>query len=156
MTGQIAHKGDKAPIQAGQRWPVERANAWHNAFNRLQRCYERREKVIDAYFDLADEYTREPVQPTLFVCMGLPASGKTTLARVLAADVVSKPLVVGEHNRREAVADLGELHAEVGVVRDGGLHPRAQSFVVDAQLSSVASTVTDEAFACRAALFQDR
>ena len=31
MTGQIAHKGDKAPIQAGQRWPVERANAWHNA-----------------------------------------------------------------------------------------------------------------------------
>jgi transposase len=54
MTGQIAHKGDKAPIQAGQRWPVERANAWHNAFNRLQRCYERREKVIDTFFDLAD------------------------------------------------------------------------------------------------------
>jgi transposase len=54
MTGQIAHKGEKAPIQAGQRWPVERANAWHNAFNRLQRCYERREDVIDAFFDLAD------------------------------------------------------------------------------------------------------
>ena len=54
MTGQIAHKGEKAPIQAGQRWPVERANAWHNAFNRLQRCYERHEEVIDAYFDLAD------------------------------------------------------------------------------------------------------
>ncbi|HTQ89172.1 MAG TPA: IS5 family transposase [Streptosporangiaceae bacterium] len=54
MTGQIAHKGEKAPIQAGQRWPVERANAWHNNFNRLQRCYERREEVIDAFFDLAD------------------------------------------------------------------------------------------------------
>ena len=54
MTGQIAHKGDKAPIQASQRWHVERANAWHNAFNRLQRCYERRENVIDAFFDLAD------------------------------------------------------------------------------------------------------
>ena len=54
MTGQIAHKGDKAPIQAGQRWHVERTNAWHNAFNRLQRCYERREIVIDAFFDLAD------------------------------------------------------------------------------------------------------
>jgi len=54
MTGQIAHKGEKAPIQAGQRWPVERANAWHNAFGRLQRCYERRETVIDAFFDLAD------------------------------------------------------------------------------------------------------
>ena len=54
MTGQIAHKGDKAPLQAGQRWPVERTNAWHNAFNRLQRCYERHETVIDAFFDLAD------------------------------------------------------------------------------------------------------
>jgi transposase len=37
MTGQIAHKGDKAPIQAGRRWHVERTNAWHNSFNRLQR-----------------------------------------------------------------------------------------------------------------------
>lgn len=54
MTGQIAHKGDTAPIQATQRWHVERTNAWHNAFNRLQRCYERREIVIDAFFDLAD------------------------------------------------------------------------------------------------------
>jgi hypothetical protein len=55
MTGEIAHKGDKAPIQAGQRWQVvERTNAWHNAFNRLQRCYERNEDVIDAFFDLAD------------------------------------------------------------------------------------------------------
>lgn len=54
MTGGIAHKGDKAPIQAGRRWPVERTNAWHNGFNRLQRCYERREEVIDAFFDLAD------------------------------------------------------------------------------------------------------
>jgi transposase len=54
MTGQIAHKGEKAPIQAGQRWPVERTNAWHNAFSRLQRCYERHEEVIDAFFDLAD------------------------------------------------------------------------------------------------------
>jgi hypothetical protein len=38
MTGgwQIAHKGDKAPNQASQRWHVERTNAWHNAFNRLQ------------------------------------------------------------------------------------------------------------------------
>jgi transposase len=54
LTGEIAHKGDKAPIQAGHRWHVERTNAWHNGFNRLQRCYERREIVIDAFFDLAD------------------------------------------------------------------------------------------------------
>ena len=54
MTGEIAHKGDKAPIQAGQRWHVERTNACNNPFNRLQRCYERNEDVIDAFFDLAD------------------------------------------------------------------------------------------------------
>jgi transposase len=54
MTGEIAHKGGKAPIQAGQRWHVERTNAWHNGFNRFQRCYERREEVIGAFFDLAD------------------------------------------------------------------------------------------------------
>jgi transposase len=54
LNGEIAHKGDKAPIQAGQRWQVERTNSWHNGFNRLQRCYERKEDVIDAFFDLAD------------------------------------------------------------------------------------------------------
>jgi hypothetical protein len=54
LKGEIARKGDKAPIQAGQRWHVGRTNAWHNGFNRLQRCYERNEDVIDAFFDLAD------------------------------------------------------------------------------------------------------
>jgi transposase len=54
MSGEIAHKGSKAPVQAGQRWHVERTNAWHNGFNRLQRCHERSETVIDAFFDLAD------------------------------------------------------------------------------------------------------
>ena len=54
LNREIAHKGDKAPIQAGQRWHVERTNSWHNSFNRLQRCYERNEEVIDAFFDLAD------------------------------------------------------------------------------------------------------
>jgi transposase len=54
LHGEIARKGEKAPIQAGQRWHVERTNAWHNTFNRLQRCYERREAVVDAFFDLAD------------------------------------------------------------------------------------------------------
>ena len=62
MTGQIAHKGDKASIQASQRWHVERTNAWHNAFSRLQRCYERREDVIDAFFDLADITVRSLIR----------------------------------------------------------------------------------------------
>jgi transposase len=54
LTGQIARKGCKAPIQASQRWHVERTNSWHNAFKRLQRCAERKKQVVDAFFDLAD------------------------------------------------------------------------------------------------------
>lgn len=53
LHGRIAHKGEKAPIQASHRWHVERTHAWQNAFQRLAR-YERRATVINAFFDLAD------------------------------------------------------------------------------------------------------
>jgi hypothetical protein len=44
------------PAGGGAHRPltVERTNARRNAFNRLQRCYERNEDAIDAFFDLAD------------------------------------------------------------------------------------------------------
>ncbi|MFC8208239.1 MULTISPECIES: transposase [Streptomyces] len=54
LHGRIARKGKKTPIQASQRWHVERTRAWQNAFHGLARCYERRATVIDAFFDLAD------------------------------------------------------------------------------------------------------
>jgi transposase len=54
LRGRVAHKGEKAPIQASKRWRVERTHAWQNAFHRLARCYERRATVIGAFFDLAD------------------------------------------------------------------------------------------------------
>ncbi|MEU9149900.1 IS5 family transposase [Streptomyces sp. NPDC048417] len=54
LHGHIAHKGEKAPIQASQRWHVERTHAWQNAFHRLARCYERRAPVVNAFFDLTD------------------------------------------------------------------------------------------------------
>jgi transposase len=54
LRGRIAHKGEKAPIQASHRWHVERTHAWQNAFHRLTCCFERRATVIDAFFDLAD------------------------------------------------------------------------------------------------------
>ncbi|MBB4929016.1 hypothetical protein FHR34_008113 [Kitasatospora kifunensis] len=41
LHGRIAHKGERAPIQAGERWYVERTHAWQNAFHRIARCYER-------------------------------------------------------------------------------------------------------------------
>ncbi|MFI6801863.1 IS5 family transposase [Streptosporangium canum] len=54
LLGEIARKGVKAPVQATQRWHIERTNAWHNAFTRLARCYERCARVVEAFFDLAD------------------------------------------------------------------------------------------------------
>lgn len=49
-----SRSGEKAPLQASQRWHVEGTHAWQNAFHRLARCYERRTIVINAFFDLAD------------------------------------------------------------------------------------------------------
>ncbi|WP_432922452.1 IS5 family transposase [Microbispora sp. CA-135349] len=54
LHGRIAYKGEKAPIQANQRWHVERTHAWQNAFHRLARCYEPRAPVVNAFFDLTD------------------------------------------------------------------------------------------------------
>ena len=34
----IAVKGQPAPIQAGQRWPVERLHSWLNGYGKLRRC----------------------------------------------------------------------------------------------------------------------
>lgn len=46
LHGEIARKGQPAPIAASQRWPVERTNAWFNAHKKLVWCTERRARVI--------------------------------------------------------------------------------------------------------------
>jgi transposase len=53
LHGQIAHRGEPAPIQVGNRWVVERTNSWMNDFGKLRRCTERRQACVDAYLDLA-------------------------------------------------------------------------------------------------------
>jgi transposase len=53
LHGQIAHRGEPAPIQVGRRWVVERTHAWLNDFGRLRRCTERRRDCVDAYLCLA-------------------------------------------------------------------------------------------------------
>ena len=53
MVGEIAHRGEPAPIQVGRRWVVERANSWLNDFGKLRRCTERRRDCVDAYLNLA-------------------------------------------------------------------------------------------------------
>jgi IS5 family transposase len=54
LQGAISHKGLPAPIQATQRWPVERTHAWHNNFYKPARCTERRQIVADFYIALAN------------------------------------------------------------------------------------------------------
>jgi transposase len=53
LQGEIAHRGEAAPIQVGRRWVVERTNSWLNDFGKLRRCTERRRDCIDAYLALA-------------------------------------------------------------------------------------------------------
>ncbi|TFV54520.1 IS5 family transposase [Geodermatophilus sp. DF01-2] len=53
LAGQIAHRGEPAPIQVGRRWVVERTNSWLNDFGKLRRCTERRRDCVDAYLALA-------------------------------------------------------------------------------------------------------
>jgi hypothetical protein len=47
LIAQIAKKGQKAPLQSGQRWVSERTNSWHNAHKKLVWCTERVGRVID-------------------------------------------------------------------------------------------------------------
>jgi hypothetical protein len=51
--GQIARKGVPAPIQAGQRWPVERTHSWMNDYGKLRRMTDRNAKIVEFYLYLA-------------------------------------------------------------------------------------------------------
>ena len=46
IAAEIAARGKPAPVTAGQRWVVERTNAWTNAHKKLVWCTERRAAVI--------------------------------------------------------------------------------------------------------------
>lgn len=46
LTAEIAAMGKPAPVTAGQRWVVERTNAWTNAHKKLVWCTERRAAVV--------------------------------------------------------------------------------------------------------------
>jgi transposase len=47
LQGEIAQKGQPAPVTAGKRWVVERTNAWINAYKKLVWCTERRGRVVE-------------------------------------------------------------------------------------------------------------
>lgn len=46
MQGEIARRGTSAPVQASQRWVIERTNSWVNNYRKVVRCTERRMTVI--------------------------------------------------------------------------------------------------------------
>jgi hypothetical protein len=54
LIGEIAQKGQPAPLQAGKRWMVERTNSWHNAHKKLVWCTEKRGRVIDFWVAFSD------------------------------------------------------------------------------------------------------
>ena len=53
ITGEIAAKGARAPLQVGKRWVVERTQSWMNGYGKLRRCTERNGRVVDFYVFLA-------------------------------------------------------------------------------------------------------
>jgi transposase len=54
LVGEVSNKGQPAPLQAGQRWVVERTNSWHNAHKKLVWCTERVGRVIDFWVAFSD------------------------------------------------------------------------------------------------------
>jgi transposase len=54
MVAEIATRGVPAPVQAGRRWPVERAPAWGNQDGKLRWRTERRRVVVEFWLALAN------------------------------------------------------------------------------------------------------
>ena len=53
MAGQIATRGEPAPVQAGRRWVIERTHAWANQYGKLRWCTEHRRLVVEFWLALA-------------------------------------------------------------------------------------------------------
>ena len=51
----ISRKG--TPLEAGQRWKVERTHSWMNGYGKLRRCTEKNARVVDFYLSLAAALT---------------------------------------------------------------------------------------------------
>jgi len=47
LIGVISEKGKSAPLQATNRWVMERTYSWQNAHKKLVWCTEREGRVID-------------------------------------------------------------------------------------------------------------
>jgi IS5 family transposase len=50
----ISEKGKPTPLQATNRWVVERTSSWHNAHKKLVWCTERRGRVVDFWMAFSE------------------------------------------------------------------------------------------------------
>jgi transposase len=53
FNGEIARKGLPTPIQIGNRWVIERTNAWMNGYGKLRRCTDKDGDIVDFYLYLS-------------------------------------------------------------------------------------------------------
>jgi len=53
FTARIARRGTPAPLQASQRWPVERTHSWMNGYGKLRRLTDRDAAIVHFYLYLA-------------------------------------------------------------------------------------------------------
>jgi len=54
---RIAANGVPAPIQAGQRGPIERTHSWMNGYGKLRRCTDNRKSIVEFHLYLAAALT---------------------------------------------------------------------------------------------------
>jgi len=52
LQAAIARKGVPAPVQATQRWPIERTHSWMNDYGKLRRCTDRSAAIVEFYLYL--------------------------------------------------------------------------------------------------------
>jgi len=54
LEAKVSEKGKPAPLQATNRWVVERTNSCHSAHKKLVWCTERRGQVIDFWVTFSE------------------------------------------------------------------------------------------------------
>jgi hypothetical protein len=62
------------PIQAGQRWPVDRTHSWMNGYGKLGRMTERNPAIVEFYLYLAAAFVtvRQLIQRAQPLPLGHP------------------------------------------------------------------------------------
>jgi hypothetical protein len=63
FAAQVARLGIPAPIQATQRWPIERTNPWMNGYGKLRRMTDRNPAIVLSYLPRRRLRRHPPTHP---------------------------------------------------------------------------------------------